>query len=80
MPVKGLTGEQLSTAWTMATGFRSGNEARMGREVDPVSARGLFLDKFALPGRKADPKTSILQALSLMNGDLSRTATDVDKQ
>lgn len=78
MPVKGLTGEQLFDSLAMATGFRSNNEARMGQEVDPISARGLFLDKFALPGRKADPQTSILQALSLMNGRFVADATDVE--
>src|SRR5262249_11730797 len=30
--------------------------------------RSLFLDRFALQGKKTDPQTSILQALSLMNG------------
>ena len=74
MPVKGLTGEQLYDSLVVATGYqepkrKKGNDNTEDVEIaNPSPTRALFLDKFALNGRKVDPQTSILQALSLMNG------------
>jgi hypothetical protein len=79
MPVKGLTGEQLFDSLALATGYRPPNEANLDVEAPATPARRDFLEKFALPGRKVSPQTSILQALSLMNGRLVANATDIKK-
>ncbi len=81
MPVKGLTGEQLFDSLVTATGYRE-PQPKQKQDIEvvpqPVSpVRAVFLDKFALPGRKVDPQTSILQALSLMNGRFVADATSV---
>jgi hypothetical protein len=75
MPVRGLTPEQLYENLIMATG--------LPREVVPRalvvrnnSPRGEFIERFASQEeRPADRQTSILQALTLMNGRLVDDAT-----
>jgi hypothetical protein len=79
MPVRGLTGEQLFDSLVVATGFRDNNKSQRGQDGGVASARALFLERFALPGRKVDPNTSILQALSLMNGRFVADATNFEK-
>jgi hypothetical protein len=75
MAVKGLTAEQLLDSLVVATGYRGPDSARNSPDGGPV--RPIFLDRFALPGKKTEPQTSILQALSLMNGSFTADATNV---
>jgi hypothetical protein len=76
MPVRGLTPEQLFDSLIMATG--------LAREAVPPgvivignnSLRGEFIERFASQEeRPTDRQTSILQALTLMNGRLVDDAT-----
>ena len=66
-PVQGMTPDQLFDSLAVAT----------GGETDPAPnpARQEFLDLFALGGRRTDAPTTILQALTLMNGGLVGAAT-----
>ena len=80
MPVRGLTAEQLFDSVAMATGYRSGGaDAKLGIfGYGPNSPRGEFLTKFSDPTtRPVDMQTSILQALSLMNGKFVADATSL---
>jgi hypothetical protein len=79
MPVKGMTAEQLFDSVSSATGY---NEPRL--PDSPFVFRGNtprteFLTKFASQDKKTETTTSILQALSLMNGKLVADATNVDR-
>src|SRR5262249_47049734 len=76
--VRGLSGEQLFDSLAQATGYRE--EGPVGRR-NPFgigTARDEFLTKFAAGGERAtEAQTSILQALTLMNGRLMTAATNV---
>jgi hypothetical protein len=81
MPLRGLTPEQLYDSVATATGFRE-NSPGLPPGVIAVgrngSARDEFLTRFANQSEKAtEVQTSILQALSLMNGRLVAAATDL---
>jgi hypothetical protein len=76
MPVRGMSPRQLYASFVQATGVR--------REKDSLfifasnSPRQDFLEAFAgQDGRPSDRRTSIVQALALMNGRLSADATDL---
>jgi hypothetical protein len=83
MPLRGLTAEQLFDSLAQATGYRDsgggGNEdLRTALTGGNRSARGEFLTKFASrTERPVDAQTSILQALTLMNGKLVAAATSL---
>jgi hypothetical protein len=81
MPLRGLTGEQLFDSVAMATGFRDkgDNGGLLGALGGTRSARAEFLARFAATERPTDKQTSILQALALMNGKVTATATTVEK-
>jgi hypothetical protein len=81
MPLRGLTGEQLFDSVATATGYRdSGNSSGLlGALGGNRSARSEFLARFAPSDRPTDTQTSILQALSLMNGKVTAAATTVEK-
>jgi hypothetical protein len=81
MPLRGLTGEQLFDSVATATGFRDkGNDGGLfGALGGNRSARSEFLARFAASERPTDKQTSILQALTLMNGKVTATATTVEK-
>jgi Protein of unknown function (DUF1549)/Protein of unknown function (DUF1553) len=79
MPVRGLTPEQLFDSLIMATGLRR-------EPIPPALAgrsntlRGEFLERFASQEeRPTDRQTSILQALTLMNGRLVDDATSLER-
>jgi hypothetical protein len=81
MALRGLTPEQLFDSLAQATGYR---EPRLGgpvlgRPIDPRSPRTQFLVKFASQERKTETQTSILQALSLMNGKFIADATSLER-
>lgn len=78
MAVKGLSGEQFFDSLALATGYREApNDRGFGRERTTV--RTLFLEQFAPRGKLSDPETSILQALTLMNGKFINEATTLAK-
>jgi hypothetical protein len=82
MPVRGLSPEQLFDSVAKATGHQEdGTNLPPGLvAVGPQNARAEFLAHFAATGDKPTEKqTSILQALSLMNGQMVADATSVDK-
>jgi hypothetical protein len=78
MAVKELSGEQFFDNLALATGYReSPNDRGFGRERTTI--RTQFLEQFAPRGRLSDPETSILQALTLMNGKFINEATTLAK-
>jgi hypothetical protein len=82
MPLRGLTGEQLFDSVAVATGYRDaggGDDLITGLLGGGRSGRSEFLTRFALGERAADSQTSILQALSLMNGKVIADATTLKK-
>jgi hypothetical protein len=78
MTVKGMSGEQLFDSLAEATGVAEqvGNRGPNGM----MEARGEFLAKFGTAtGKRTEYQTSILQALSLMNGRVIAGATSLDR-
>jgi hypothetical protein len=78
MPLRGLSAEQLFDSIAQATGYRdtpNGNPRFFGNS----GVRGRFLTQFANASDKAtEVQTSILQALSMMNGRVTTAATDLE--
>jgi hypothetical protein len=71
MSVKGLTAEQLYDSLALATGFEGG---------DNDGARAEFVAKFSnIADKRTETQTSILQALSLMNGRITADAVSVTR-
>lgn len=81
MPPRGLSGEQLFDSLTLATGYREPPGNRNPYELFyGNSPRKEFLARFADQSEGATQwQTSILQALTLMNGRLTSDATSVDR-
>jgi hypothetical protein len=77
MAVKGLSAEQLFDSLALATGYRDRSD-RGPFADDRSSPRSRFLVQFAPQGRPAEPETSILQALTLMNGRFVTAATTLE--
>jgi Protein of unknown function (DUF1549)/Protein of unknown function (DUF1553) len=76
MPVRGLSAGQLFSSLAQATGFRDGPDPYM---MDAGGARGRFIDLFANRDEKpTEAQTSILQALTLMNGQIVAGATSLE--
>ncbi len=76
-PVQGMTPEQLFDSLSVVIGTRL--ETTSGADFqNPGSARRQFLETFALTSRKTDSPTTIIQALTLMNGGLVGSATTVE--
>jgi len=79
MPVRGLTPVQLYDSLTQATGLRR-EEAQPAFIFGGDSARRDFIERFATgDDRPTERQTSILQALTLMNGRLVTDATSLEK-
>ena len=77
MRVRGLTPEQLFDSLAVATYF---GDAQNPRQFTGMSqARSEFLGKFATTERLSETQTSILQALTLMNGRLVGDLTSVHR-
>jgi Protein of unknown function (DUF1553) len=82
MPLRGLTAEQLFDSVALATGFRDsggGDDLLSGILGGRRSARSEFLTRFAPSERPTEAQTSILQALTLMNGRVIADATSLEK-
>lgn len=79
MNLKGLTPEQLFDSLAMATGYREAANPNQRLSGFGISTpRGDFLQRFANHSdKKTEHTTSILQALSLMNGKFVADSTDV---
>jgi hypothetical protein len=80
MSVKGLSPEQLFDSLVEATRYRE-DTAPVNPRVNPVvmtTPRAQFLAKFASQDKRTEYHTSILQALSLMNGRFIDDATSVN--
>jgi hypothetical protein len=78
MAIRGLGGEQLFDSIAQATGFREETPAGRRNPLNIGDPRTEFLTKFAASSARAtDAQTSILQALTLMNGRVMTTATSV---
>jgi hypothetical protein len=74
MAVKGMTGEQLFDSLALATGFQQGRFNQRPNEF--FAPRADFVAKFsASTEKRTEHQTSILQALSLMNGRLTSEVT-----
>lgn len=78
MNVKGLSPEQLFDSLAQATGYREDVPvaARVAFGADTATPRGQYLAKFAGGTARPDAQTSMLQALTLMNGNWMARATD----
>jgi Protein of unknown function (DUF1553)/Protein of unknown function (DUF1549) len=82
MPLRGLTAEQVFDSVAMATGYRdtgsNGDDLLSGIVGGKRSARSEFLTRFANQAERiTESQTSILQALSLMNGKMIASATSL---
>jgi hypothetical protein len=80
MPLRGMTPEQLFDSVAMATGYRA---PRANTQNNPFLAnddvRTRFLNKFAqATDSPTDFESSILQALTLMNGNVVTDATSIE--
>lgn len=76
MPVRALSPGQLYASLVQATGIRDGGRGSMMAVND---ARGRFFELFANRDEKpTEGQTSILQALTLMNGPLVSNATSLE--
>lgn len=80
MRVRGLTPEQLFDSLVAATYFHEPQPFNQRQFVAPNSARGEFLAKFSTTERLSEVQTSILQALTLMNGKLVADLTSADEK
>lgn len=83
MPLRGLTAEQLFDSVAMATGYRDsggGDDLFSSLFGNKRSARSKYLTRFAnQTERSTETQTSILQALSLMNGTMIAAATSLER-
>ncbi len=83
MSVKGLTAEQLYDSLALATGFDDGAGAEDPAGANPFGgggARAEFLASFSNSAdKRTETTTSILQALSLMNGRITADATHLER-
>lgn len=83
MPLRGLTPEQLFDSLVLATGFQGGqdgNDGLLAALTGKPAVRDQMLTKFANTSERATlAQTSILQALTLMNGKLVADATSLER-
>jgi hypothetical protein len=80
MPLRGLTAEQLWDSLVQATGYRDG-VGQPGRGFGGQGGgRAEFIARFANSSDKStETATSILQALTLMNGRVIADATSLER-
>jgi hypothetical protein len=80
MPLKRLSAEQLYDCLVVATAFRDVAPQQPQNPFSDDSMRGQFLARFAdESARRSEAQTSMLQALSLMNGSFTGEATNGDR-
>ena len=79
MTVQGLTGEQLFDSLATAVGFFEPTQQQNVFAFGQSGPRGEFLELFAPDNNSVtERQTSILQALALMNGQFTSTATSLE--
>src|SRR5262249_36517000 len=79
MHLRGLTPEQLFDSLAAATGYQEGGGGRQAPFALGNTTRSEFLGKFTNSAdRPTEVQTSILQALALMNGQVTATATSLE--
>jgi hypothetical protein len=81
MNMKGLTGSQIFDSFVTATGVRvnpNGNVNRFDTTTGGVN-RFSYQSLFPIPQKPAETQTSILQALTVMNGRLVADQTSIEK-
>ncbi len=79
MPLKGLTAEQLFDSLAQATGYREQAQPNPRAVFGARTVRGEFLLRFASQDKRTEHQTSILQALSLMNGKFVMDAVSLER-
>ncbi len=80
MSLKGLTPEQFFDSLALATGYNESAPDTDPQRFGVLTPRAEFLAKFSnIADRRTEPQTSILQALSLMNGKFLADVTSVDR-
>jgi hypothetical protein len=80
MPLRGLSAEQLFDSIAQATGYREEAVPNQRIFFGNPTVRGRFISRFAnASDRPTEVQTSILQALSMMNGQITATATDLER-
>ncbi len=80
MPLRRLTGDQVFASFVQATGYREPTTNRQNVINVNAGARDDFLTKFADSSvASTETETTILQALSLMNGRYVADATNVEQ-
>jgi hypothetical protein len=79
MAVQGLTAEQLFDSLATAVGFFEPTQQQNVFALGQSGPRAEFLELFTADNSSVtDRQTSILQALALMNGQFTSTATNLD--
>jgi len=79
MTVQGLTGEQLFDSLAVAVGFFEPTQQQNVFAFNQSGPRAEFLELFSPDNNSnTERQTSILQALALMNGQFTSTATNLD--
>jgi hypothetical protein len=79
MAVKGMTPEQLFDSLAQATGYPPESREQNPFVINNNSPRAEFLRKFAAQEKRTEFQTSILHALSLMNGKFVADATSLNR-
>ncbi len=80
MAVQGLTGEQLFDSIAVAVGHLESFQQEQPFAFNQSGPRAEFLELFAPDNNSpTERQTSILQALALMNGQFTATATNLDE-
>lgn len=81
MNLKGLTGSQIYDSFVVATGARMVPQPQNQQFFDPTANSGVskssFRVLFPIPLKPIETQTSILQALTVMNGKLTADQTSV---
>jgi hypothetical protein len=79
MKVRGLTPEQLFDSLALATYYDESGTPNQRGFINPGVPRGEFLAKFNSTERPSEMQTSILQALTLMNGKFIGEMTSLER-
>ena len=80
MAVKGMTGEQMFDSLATAIGYRDPFPRNSPNFFfNGNNPRNDFMTKFASSNKPTETQTSILQALTLMNGKFLADATSLEK-
>lgn len=78
MPVRALTPEELFDSLAQATGYRQPFDPEQPVNFNADQTRQEFLETFSAEGRASyEPQSTILQALTLMNGRFVADATSL---